>query len=165
VLQCVAVWCSVFQCVAMCCSALQCLTHVQWRNTHARKLLQLLWEVTSSTHIQKLCEWMHLCSQHICATRSNTLQRTAAQCNSLCSNMLQHAATRCNTLQHTATHCNTLQHTATNCNTLQHTVAHCCTMWEGRRHRNIYCCAISFKIPIFYEVGTQRIRWLVQVAL
>jgi len=72
------------------------------------------------------------------ATLCNTLQHTAAQCNTLLIesthrsrpnsryNILQHTATYCNTLQHTATHCNTLQHTATNVYT--HTV--CVNMYQ-----------------------------------
>jgi len=39
------------------------------------------------------------------ASKSDTLQHTAAYCNAL-----QHTATYCNALQHTATHCNALQH-------------------------------------------------------
>jgi len=62
-------------------------------------------------------------------TLYNTLQHTAAHCNTRVLRMVYRSdakgAQNCaksvnyNTLQHTATHCNdTLQHTATHCNTL-----------------------------------------------
>ena len=76
----------------------------------------------------------------------NTLQRTAAHCNTCLGTYdmvhasavpldslqhtvtLQHTATHCNTLQHTAVHCITLQHIAAHCSTLKHTATHCNTL-------------------------------------
>ena len=75
----------------------------------------------------------------------NTLQRTAAYCNTL-----RHAGSGlgarsdwqlCDTLQHTATHCNTLHHTATHCSTLQHAATHCNTQGLGLGARsNLHLC-------------------------
>jgi len=89
----------------------------------------------------------------------NTLQRTAAYCNTLrhagsglgarsdwqLCDTLQHTATHCNTLQHAGSGlgvrsdlhlCNVLQHTATHCNTLHHTATHCSTLQHAATHCN-----------------------------
>jgi len=67
------------------------------------------------------------------ATDCNTLQQTAADCNTLHCNTLQHPACShfpsicvfANTpVQQTATHCNIVQHTAT-----QRTATHCNTLY------------------------------------
>ena len=64
------------------------------------------------------------------ATLCDTLQLTAAHCNTLQHTAdVQRIATNRYTLRHSVTHCNSLQHTAAHCNTLQHTATHCrCAM-------------------------------------
>ena len=81
------------------------------------------------------------------ATRDDTVQHTAPDCNTLQTlqhtaahyktcNTLQKTATHCNTLQRTTTPCNTLQNPATHCNALQHTAMHCNTPQRTAAHRN-----------------------------
>jgi len=132
------------------------------------------WVVNESCNVwmRHECVWRVVCCSH-CNTHvhihtcintltcwnklpCNTLQRTAAHCNTLqhattrCDTHIHidtciNAATYCNALQHTATHCNTLKHAATRCNTLQHTATHCntpqhtATHWNTLQHTATHC--------------------------
>jgi len=103
-LQCVAVCCSVLQCVAVCCSVLQYVAVCQESVTITNNV-----NVLQGEGVAVCCSVLQCVAVvAVCCSCCSMLQ--LLQCGIICcsvyllSNTLQHTAARCNTLQHTATH-------------------------------------------------------------
>jgi len=97
------------------------------------------------------------------ATHCDTLQHTAALCNTLHRVLLAvtednphaqhpccvHTIPRCNTLQHAATHCNMLQHTEKHCSTPQQIATYCaCCREKKNRTKRSYLVAMIQNLDV-----------------